>query len=149
MNVELIEDEEPRGLRIGGNGAGNMPRKVFFSSAGSNGWCHDFPSRHVEIGDQALRPMAEVFILGALDEAWLHGQGGGRTLQRLYPGLLIRTDDMTSILGYGWRMLIRFTHGRHLGGKCDGGSRLGVEPVFDPRGLQIRLILKNARHCGC
>src|SRR4029453_3581951 len=98
MNVELIEDEEPRGLRIGGNGAGNMPRKVFFSSAGSNGWCHDFPSRYVEIGDQALRPMAGVFILGWPGEAWLHGQGDGRTLQLLYPGLLIRTDDMTCIL---------------------------------------------------
>jgi hypothetical protein len=149
MNVELIEDEEPPGLRIGGNGAGNMPRKVFFRSAGSDGRCHAFPSRHVEIGDQALRPMAEVFILGALDEAGLHAQGGGRTLQRLYPGLLIRTDDMTSVLGYGWRMRIRFTHGSHLGGKCDGGSRLGVEPVLDPMGLQIRLILKTARHCGC
>ena len=149
MKVEWIEDEEPRGFRIGGNGTSHMPRKVFFSSARSDGRCHDFPSRHVEIGDQALRPMAEVFILGALDEAWLHGQGGGRTLQRLYSGLFIRTDDMTSVLGYGWRLLIRCTHGSYLGAKCDGVSRLGVEPVLNPMRLQIRLILKNALHCGC
>ena len=93
--------------------------------------------------------MAEVFILRTLDEAWLHGQSGRSTLQRLYPGLLIRTDDMASVLGHGWRLLIHCTHGRHLGGKGDGVIRLGVEPVLDPMGLQIRLILKNARHCGC
>jgi len=92
--------------------------------------------------------MAEVCILGALDEAWWHGQGGGGTLQRLYSGFLIRTDDLTSGLGYGGRMLIRFTHGSHVGGKYDGVSRLGVEPVLNPMGLQIRLILKNVRHCG-
>jgi hypothetical protein len=36
-----------------------------------------------------------------------------------------------------------------LGAKCDGVSRLGVEPVLNPMRLQIRLILKNALHCGC
>ena len=84
MNVELINDKEPRGLRIGGDGVGHMRRKVFFCSAWSDGRRHDFSGRHVEVGDQALRPMAEIGILGALDEAWLHGQGGGSTLQRLY-----------------------------------------------------------------
>lgn len=149
MRVELIDDKKPRSLRIGGNGAGNMRRKVFFRSARPDSRRHDFPRRHVEVGDQALRPMAEVFILRALDQTWLHRQGGCGTLQRLYPGLLIRTDDMASVLRHGWRLLIRFTHGSHLGGKGDGVIRLGVEPVLDPMGLQIRLILKNARHCGC
>ena len=149
MNVELINAKEPRGLRIGGDGVGNMRRKVFFRSAWSNGRRHDFSGRHVEVGDQALRPMAEVCILGALDEAGSHGQGGRGTLQRLYPCLLIRPDDMASVLGHGWRMLIHCTHGSHLGGKCHGVIQLGVEPVLDPLGLQIRLILKNARHYGC
>ena len=149
MNVELIEDEEPRGLRIGGNGAGNMPRKVFFRSAGSNGWCHEFPRRHVDIGDQALRPMAEVFILGALDEAWLHRQGWGGPLQGLYPGLLIGTDDVLPLLGDRWRVLVHRTDCGHLGGKRHGVIWLGVEPVFHSMGLEIDLILKNARHCGC
>ena len=84
MHVELIDDKEPWGLRISGDGVGNMRRKVFFRSAGPDGRRHDFPRHHVEVGDQALRPMAEIGILGALDEAWLHGQGGGSTLQRLY-----------------------------------------------------------------
>src|SRR5215831_9313724 len=111
MRVELIDNKEPRGLRIGGDGAGNMRRKVVFRSAGSDGRRYNFPRRHVEVGDQALRPMAEVFILRALDQTWLHRQGGGGTLQRLDPGLLIRTDDMASGLGHGWRLLIRFTYG--------------------------------------
>jgi hypothetical protein len=149
MHVALINDKEPRGLRIGGDGVGHMRRKVFFSSAWSDGRRHDFAGRHVEVCAQALRPMAEVCILGALDEAGSHGPGGRGTLQRLYSGLLIRTDDMASGLGHGWRMLIPVTHGSHLGGKGDGVIRLGVEPVLDPMGLHIRLIVKNARHCGC
>jgi len=135
MRVELIDDKEPRGLWIGGDGAGNMRRKVFFRSAGRDGRRHDCPRRHVEVGKQALRPMAEVFILRALDQIWLHRQGGCGPLQRLYPGLLIRTNDMAPILGHGWRLLIRCTHGRHLGGKCHRVIRLGVEPVLDPMRL--------------
>src|SRR2546425_13213538 len=98
MRIELIDAKEPRGLRIGGDGAGNMRRKVFFRSAGPDGRRHDYPSRHVEVGDQALRPMAEECILRALYQTCLHRQGGRGTLQRLYPGLLIRTDDMASVL---------------------------------------------------
>src|SRR5215831_13638613 len=104
MRVELIDDQEPRGLGIGGTGTGDMRRQVFFCSAGPDGRRHAFPRRHVEGGDQALRPMAEVFILRALDQTWLHRQGEGGTLQRWYPGLFIRTDDMASVLRHAWRL---------------------------------------------
>ena len=107
------------------------------------------PRRHVEVGDQALRPMAEVCIRRTLDQTWLHRQGGRGPLQRLSPGLLIRPDAMASGLGHGWRLLRRCTHGSHLSGKGNRIIRLGVEPVLDPMGLHIRLIVKNARHCGC
>src|SRR6266436_9703083 len=116
MRVELIDDEEPRRCRIGGDGLGDMARKVFFSSAWSDGRRHDFPRRHVEIGDQTLRPVTQIFILGALDEAWLHRQGGSSPLQRLYPGLLICTDDMPPALGDHWRALIHSTHGSNESG---------------------------------
>src|SRR5215475_12771067 len=94
MNVELINDKEPRGLWINGNRVGDMPRKVFFRPAWAHRGRHDFPRGDVEVGDQTLCPVAEIFILRTLDHAWLHGQGGGSTRQRLYPSLLIRTDDM-------------------------------------------------------
>src|SRR4029450_8497800 len=109
MRVELIDAKEPRGLRIGGDGMGNMRRKVFFRSAWPAGRCHDFSGRHGEVCDQALRPMAELVILGALDEPGWHGQGGRGTLQRLSPRLLIRTDDMASFLSHGWALLIQRT----------------------------------------
>src|ERR1700751_6099279 len=115
MNVELIDDEEPRGLRIGGDGLGNRPRKVFFRSAWPDSRRHHYPSRYVEVGNQARRPVAEIFILGALDEAGLHRQRGGSSLQRLYPGLLICTDDMPPLLGDGWRVLVHFTYRSYLG----------------------------------
>ena len=149
MGVELIDDKEPRGLRIGGDGVGTRPRKVFFSSAWPNGGRYNFPSHHVAVRDQALRPVAQVFLLRALDQTGFPWQGRCGTLERLYPGLLVRTDDMTPVLSHGWCMLIDGAHGRHLGGEHDGVIRLGVEPVLDPMGPQIRLILKNARHCGC
>jgi len=79
--------------------------------------------------------MAEVFILGALDEAGSQGQGGRGPLQRLYPGLLIGTDDMLPLLGDHWRVLVHRTDCGHLGGKRHGVIRLGVEPVFHSMGL--------------
>ena len=94
MNVELINDQEPRGVWIRGKRLGDMPRKVFFGPAWPYGGRHDFPRCYIEIGDQTLRPRAKICILGTLDQAWPQGQGGGSTLQRLDPGLLIRTEDM-------------------------------------------------------
>ena len=135
MNVQLINAKEPRGLWIGGKSAGDMPRKVFFRPAWAHRGRHDFPRGDVEVGDQTLGPVAEIFILRPLDHALLHGQGGGRPLQRLYPGFLIRTDDMPTLLGDGWRVLVDFAHRSHLGGKRDGGIRFGVEPVFHPMRL--------------
>ena len=136
MHVELIDDEEPRGLRIGGDGVGHMPRKVFFRSAWPDSRRHRFPRGDVEVGDQALRTVAEIFILGALDQAGVHRQRGGGSRQRLYPGLLICTDDMPPLLGDGWRVLVHFTHRRYLGGKRHGVIRLGMEPVLHPMRLQ-------------
>lgn len=114
---------------------GDMPRTVFFRPAWSHRGRHDFPRGDVEVGDQTLRSVAKIFILRTLDHAWLHGQGGGRTLQRLYPGFLIRADDMAPLLDDGWRALIDLTHRSHLGGKRDGVIRLGVEPIFHPMRL--------------
>ena len=79
--------------------------------------------------------MTEICILRPLDQPWLHRQGEGSTFQGLYPGFLIRTDDMPTLLGDGWRMLVDFTHRRHLGGKRNRVLRLGVEPVFYSMGL--------------
>ena len=79
--------------------------------------------------------MAEVFILGALDEAWLHRQGWGGPLQCLYPGLLIGTDDVLPLLGDRWRVLVHRTDCGHLGSKRHRIIRLSVEPVFHSMGL--------------
>src|SRR6185436_11206415 len=116
MRVELIHDKEPWGLRISRNSLGDMRCKVFLGSAWSYGGRHHFPRRHVEVGDQTLRPMAEVFILGTLDEAGLPRQRWGGSLQRLYPGLLIGTDDMLPLLGDHWRVLVHRADCGHLGG---------------------------------
>src|SRR5262245_2986691 len=109
MNVKLIDDKEPWGLRIGGDGVGDMPLKVFFSAAWADCGCHDDPRRHLEVRNQALRPMAKVCIFGPRDQAWFHRQGRSGPLQCLYPGLLIRTDDVLPLLGDRWRVLVHRT----------------------------------------
>ena len=76
MDVELIHDKNPRGLGIGGNRLGKCAAKSSSVLCRTNGRRDDFSCRHVEIGDQALCPMPDVFILGALDQAGLQGQGG-------------------------------------------------------------------------
>ena len=103
---------------------------------------------HGEIGDQALRSMPDVFILGALDHAWLQRQGRSSTLQGLDARLLIGAHDMPPLLGEGWRLLIDLTHCRHLVDKRLGIIGLRVEPVLHSMGFQSGLILKNARHFG-
>src|SRR5262245_8643029 len=142
MNVELINDEQPWGLRVGGDGLSHRPRKVFLSPAWPDGRRHDFSRRHIDIGDQALSPMTAVCRLGALDKAGLHRQRGGGALQCLSPGLLIWTEAMPSLLGHSWRVLIHCTHGCHLCRKRHWVIRLGVEPVLYPMRLSIGLIVK-------
>ena len=135
MHVELSNDTEPRGLGSGGHRVGARPRKVFFRPAWSAGRRHDFPRRHVEVGAQTRRPVAEICLHGALDQPGLPGQGGGGPLQGLYPGLLIGTDDVLPLLGDRWRVLVDRTDCSHLGSKRHGIIRLGVEPVFHSMGL--------------
>ena len=149
MRVALIEDEEPRRGRIGGDGLRDMARKVFFRAAWSDGRRHDCPRRHVDIGDQTRRPVPQIFLRGALDEAWLPRQGGRRPLQRLYPGLLICPADMPPARGDLRRVLGHRIHGSHFGGTGHGVIRLGIEPVVHPMRPSSGLIVKNARHCGC
>src|SRR5262249_363505 len=114
---------------------GDRRCKVFLGSTWSDSGRHHFPRRHVEVGDQTLRPMAEIFILGALDEAWLHRQGWFDPLQGLYPGLLIGTVDVLPLPGCRWRGLVDRTDCSHLGSKHHGLIRLGVEPVCHSMGL--------------
>ena len=92
--------------------------------------------------------MPDVFILGALDHAGLHGQGGSGALQGLDARLLIGAHDVPPLLGERRRLLVDLTHCRPLVSKHHRIIRLRVEPVLHPVWLQSGLILKNARHCG-
>jgi hypothetical protein len=117
-----------------------MGGKVLFSACGPNRGGNDFPGRHMKIGDQALRPMPNICILGALDQTWRHRQGGGSALQRLAPRLLIRAHDGCALLRSCLGLLVHLTHRGHLVGKRCGIIWCRVEPVLDPMGLQIGLI---------
>jgi hypothetical protein len=148
MHGALSHDTEPRGLGSGGNRGGDRPRKVCFRPAWSPRGRHDFPRGAVAVSAQTLRPGAPLFIRRTRAPAWLPRQGGGSTLQRLAPGLLIRPDAMPPLLGDSGRGLRDLTPRRDRGGTRPGGIRLGVAPVFHPMRLSSGLIVNNARHCG-
>jgi len=135
MAVELIHDKDPRGLGVGGNRLRHRRRTIFFSACRTNGGRHDCSSHHVAMRDQALRPMPNVCILGALDHAWRHGQGGRGALQGLDPRLLICADDVAPLVGEGWRLLIDLTYRRTWS--------------QTPRDQRAFALSQYATRCGC
>jgi len=65
MSVELIDDEDPPGSGIGGNGLGDMGKEVGLGPGGRDGGSEDLACCHLEVADQALRPVPLVLELPA------------------------------------------------------------------------------------
>ncbi len=61
MGIELIGDKEPAGLWVGLDGLGDMGSEIGFGARGSDTGSNDLASRHLQIGDEALRAMTSVF----------------------------------------------------------------------------------------
>src|SRR5258706_2268225 len=104
MDVELIGDEYPDVIRRGRDRLLEMRDKVFFRSSGSNTGSNLFAGRDLEVRDQALRAVADVFVFLALKAAWLTGDARShrlsrrRAFERLDAGFFIRTDQMNALL---------------------------------------------------
>lgn len=62
MGVELICDEDPLLIGCRGNGLCNMSHKVRRRARRANARCNLFAGGHFEIGRQALRARANVFL---------------------------------------------------------------------------------------
>ena len=76
MGIELIDDEDPLAVQIGGHRLQDMLGKVFFGAGGSDGGGQQLSGGHVEVGDQGLGAMADVFELLSLYLSRFHRLGG-------------------------------------------------------------------------
>lgn len=100
MDVELIGNEDPTVGRRRRHRLREMRHKVFFRPRGSNAWGDLFTGGDLEVGDQALRAVANVFVFLALASACLTGHarlhrfGRRGAFERLHASLFIRTDQV-------------------------------------------------------
>ena len=144
MGVELIRDEHPFRLRIGGHGGPQMADKIRHGAGLPHRGVADPAGGHFEVGDQRLRTMAAVFKpLSFRRLAGCHRPGRMEPLQSLNAGLLVGADDMHPLLMELCRLLIELADRSHLFPKPGFVFHLVIQPVAGSRRLEIPLILKN------
>jgi len=89
MDVEVVEDEMPGGLRrAGGEERGEIVREVLLG-AGRAEAIADLSGHDVEIGDEGGGAVADVFELAALGASRTHRLRGCGALQGLHAGHLV------------------------------------------------------------
>ena len=114
--------------------------------------------RNVEVGNQALRAVAHVFVFLAFALAGLTRDTGlpwfcrRRAFKRLDAGLLIRARQADALRMECRSLPIKSAHGFDVLIERRCLPVWGMEPVFNPMGFRIALILKTAGHwpgrCG-
>jgi len=95
MGIELISDNDPVFFGMGRDRLLNVSRKILLSSRRADGRTDDPSGSHIEVGDKALRSIADVFKLRPLLQSRFHGTDGVSALQCLDSGLLIGAYGMS------------------------------------------------------
>src|SRR6266851_6050839 len=119
MRIELVHDEDPRRLRVGRDGLGDMGGEVRLRAGRPDAWGDHLAGGDLEVGDQTLGAVARVLEFLPLNLAWPQHQRRVQPLQGLHPALLVGADGANAGRLAGRRRLIRRT---------DVPDR-GVEPV--------------------
>ena len=94
MGVQAIDNENPFRGWVTPNGTLNMAHNILFSPGRPYRRRPDLPGRDLNIGDQRLRAMPNIFKFDAFHQAWLYRTCGMRAFIGLNAGLLIGTHDM-------------------------------------------------------
>ena len=151
VRIELVGHEHPLCWGIGRNGLRDVVNEIAFGARVANGRGHLLARGDFVIGDQALRAVANVFVLLPRAPSRLSGAAGLRgfgrrgAFQGLDAGLFIRTDQVDAL-----RVQVR-RGGVHLADRFDLRLELRrvplwrVEPPLGVVQIKVGLILKNAR----
>ncbi len=148
MSVELISDKDPRGLRVGLDGLGDVGGEVGFGARRSKAGRDDLSGRYIQISDQRLGAMALVLEFLACDMTGLHRQRGMETLQSLDAGHLICTGHMRARRSQSGGCFIDLAHRADLLGEFGGVIGRWGEPIPLAMRLQSAHLLKNVPPCG-
>jgi len=98
VDIELINHKDPSSIWIHIDCALDMLSKICFCAGSSDGRRNAFARSYFQIGNQSLGAMSDVFMFIECDLTGFHGFGWMFSLKCLNAGLLIRTDQMCSLL---------------------------------------------------
>ncbi len=105
MDVELIDHEDPPGgLGIGVDGLANMGCEVLIGAGLAYRGSDHVAARHLKVGYQALRAVAHVLMLLALEQSGAHRKGPMESLEGLNAALLVSREKMDALLVQGERL---------------------------------------------
>ena len=143
VGVELVHDERPLPFGVGLHGGADVAGKILLGARVAHRRAYDLARRHLEVGDQRLRPVAGILELLGLRLAGFHRAGGVEPLQCLDAGLLVGADQVDPLFVEFPGLVVQFAHRPHLLPEAGLVLHLVVKPVSGPVGFQVPLILKN------
>lgn len=141
MGIELICNEDPLVVWCCAYCLPDVRNKVRLSASITNAGSDLFSSRNFEVGNQALRAVANVFVFLAFDlarlacNARLHRFCGICAFKSLDASLLICAHKMDALRVQRRSLLIKIAHRFDLLVKLWCVSLRGSEPVFNPIGF--------------
>ena len=144
VDVEVVAHDAPAQGRGRGEESVEEAHEVGFV-AGIGDAAADLAGDDVEVGDERLRPMADIFELAPLDPARPHGQRGGDAFERLDAGHLVDRHRPHRLAGFHGAA-VDAAHIEALALKIRIG--LGREPGADAMRLEVGFFLKSAPPSG-
>ncbi len=96
MGVDLVGEEEPGPVGVGGDRPGDMHDEVGLGAGGAEGGGEDLSLGGVEVGDQAERAVADVLALAPLRAAGAHGLGRCGAFEGLDAGQFGGAENMAA-----------------------------------------------------
>lgn len=143
VGIELIDDEDPFRLGIGGHGGPDMLDAIVLGAGISDRGIDDPVRGHLEVGDQCLRAVADVFELLGFRLAGCHRPGGVEAFQRLDAGFLVGADQMHTPRMEFSGLMIESAHRPHVFPEVGFIRHFVIQPVAGSVGFEIALIVKS------
>jgi hypothetical protein len=135
MGIQLIHDEHPLPFGIGFHGSMHMGHKILLRASVPYRRAEDLSRRHLEVGDQRLGSVPDIFKLLGFRLTGLHRTGRMEPFQSLDAGFLIGADQVDSLFMEFLRLVVQFADRPYLAWKSDRVFHFVVQPIPTPMGF--------------
>lgn len=142
MGIEIVGNEDPRGLRVSLDGTLNMFSTVSFGTGNGYRRTDDQTGGYLKVGRQTECAMTTILRLLAFGTTWRY-PGNQQALQGLDTGLLVKADNPNSLAMELSCLLVECTDLVDLRSVRYRISWLVMEPVGYLVRLERGLVLKN------